>query len=263
MKSRLLIIIGILTIVIVSIGLIFNSSLSNTLDENASGTIFPQPPFDYVIIASLENDFDYDSLSFQEKRRNSQFAKTLLVNEDDLKQFPSLLSAIGDIGRHDSFPNKGYSDIAEEERKAYKKFRMNTSEEQTGIAGSSYSSLKFQDTVYHIDYNFQHYPANDLFLFVYLMDPKDTTTLFVEIEDKDFANIPIIGEVLLKKQFLSVDTIPEAISVKDQISYQKYLDSKFEEKYGKGTAPFGINHILFVDENSNGIRLVVQFERIY
>jgi len=38
---------------------------------------------------------------------------------------------------------------------------------------------------------------------------------------------------------------------------------RFEEKYGKGTAPFGINHILFVDENSNAIRLVVQFERIY
>jgi len=28
---------------------------------------------------------------------------------------------------------------------------------------------------------------------------------------------------------------------------------RFEEKYGKGTAPFGINHILFVDENSNAI----------
>jgi len=38
---------------------------------------------------------------------------------------------------------------------------------------------------------------------------------------------------------------------------------RFEEKYGKGTAPFGINNILFVDENSNAIRLVVQFERIF
>jgi len=38
---------------------------------------------------------------------------------------------------------------------------------------------------------------------------------------------------------------------------------RFEEKYGKGTAPFGINFILFADENSNAIRLVVQFERIY
>ncbi len=76
---------------------------------------------------------------------------------------------------------------------------MSTSEEQTGIASSSYYSLKFQDNIYHVDYNFHHYPTNDLFLFVYLMDPKDMTTLFVEIEDKDFANIPIIGEVLIKK----------------------------------------------------------------
>ena len=67
---------------------------------------------------------------------------------------------------------------------------------------------------------------------------------------------------MIKKQFLSDEPIPEAISVKDQISYQKYLDSKFEEKYGVGTAPFGINHILVVDENSNEFRLVVQFERI-
>jgi hypothetical protein len=139
---------------------------------------------------------------------------------------------------------------------------MITSKEQTGIADSSYYSLKLQDNIYHIDYNFHHYPANDLFLFVYSMDPQDTTTQFVEIEDKDFVNVPIIGEVLIKKQFLSENTIPKAISVKDQVSYQKYLDSKFEEKYGSGTAPFGINHILFVDENSNAFRIVVQFERI-
>ena len=94
---------------------------------------------------------------------------------------------------------KGYSDITDEERKSFKKFIMSTSEEQTGISSSSYYSLKFQDNIHHVDYNFHHYPTNDLFLFVYLMDPKNMTTLFVEIEDKDFANIPIIGEVLIKK----------------------------------------------------------------
>jgi hypothetical protein len=36
-------------------------------------------------------------------------------------QFPSLLSAIDDIGKYDSFPNKGYSDITDEERKAFNK----------------------------------------------------------------------------------------------------------------------------------------------
>ncbi|MGY5148792.1 MAG: hypothetical protein ACW9W3_01880 [Candidatus Nitrosopumilus sp. bin_68KS] len=263
MKTKFLIIIGILTIAIISTGLIFNFLVSDNTDENASGSIFPRPPFKHVIFASLENDFDYTSMSFKEKSRNSKFAKTLLVNEDELKQFPSLLSAIGDIGKYDSFPNKGYSNISEEERRSFKKFIMNTSEEQTGIVSSSYYSLQFNDNVYHIDYNFRQHPANDLFLYVFVMDPKDTTSLFVEIKKEDFDVIPIIGEYLIKKQFLSVDPVPEAIQVKDQIAYQNYLDSKFEEKYGDGTAPFGINHILYADENSNEFRLVVQFERLF
>lgn len=263
MKTRLLIIVGILIIAIISTGLFFILSISDSTDENASGSIFPQPPFKYTLIASLENDFDYDSLSFKEKSRNSEFAKTLLVSENDLKQFPSLLSAINDIGKYESFPKKGYSDISEEERRLFKEFRMKVSEEQTGIANSSYYSLEFQGNVYHVDYNFRQYPADDLFLYVYLMDPKDPTDLFVEIGENDFASIPIIGEVLIKEQFLSDYSVPEEIFVKDQTLYQDYLDLKFEEKYGVGTAPFGINHILFTDVDSNKFRLVVQFERIY
>ncbi|MEX0862327.1 hypothetical protein [Nitrosopumilus sp.] len=264
MKTRNLIITGVLIIGIISVGLLsYFLLLDNTYENASTGSVFPPPPLDHVLIASLENDFDYDSLSFKEKSRNSKFAKTLLVSENDLKQFPSLLSAINDVGRYDSFPNKGYSNISEEERRLFKEFRIKTSEEQTGIANSSYYSLEFQGNVYHIDYNFRHPPADDLFLYVYVMDPKDPTDLFVKIEEKDFANIPIIGEVLIKKQFLSDDHVPEEVSVKDQILYQDYLDSKFEEKYGVGTAPFGINHILFADENSNEFRLVVQFERIY
>jgi hypothetical protein len=263
MKTRLLLTIAIIIIaVIILTGLIFNFFILDTLNGSDSGTIFPQPQLKYVLVATLENDFNYDALSFKEKTRNLLYAKTILVDENDLLQFPSLLSAIGDIGKYNSFPNKGYSDITVDEIEALQKFIMITSKEQTGIADSSYYSLKLQDNIYHIDYNFHHYPANDLFLFVYSMDPQDTTTQFVEIEDKDFVNVPIIGEVLIKKQFLSENTIPKAISVKDQVSYQKYLDSKFEEKYGSGTAPFGINHILFVDENSNAFRIVVQFERI-
>jgi hypothetical protein len=263
MKTRLLIIIGIIIIaVIILTGLIFNFIILDTLNGSDSGTIFPQSPLKYVLIASLENDFDYDSLSFKEKTRYALFAKTILINDDELMLFPNLLSAIKDIGKYDSFPNKGYSDISADGVQALQKFTMIKSKEQTGIADSSYYSLKLQNNTYHIDYNFRNYPSDDLFLYVYPMDPQDTTTIFVEIENKDFVNISIIGEVLIKKQFLFDNAIPEAISVKDQISYQKYLDSKFEAKYGIGTASFGINHILFKDENSNQYRLVVQFERI-
>ncbi len=181
MKTRLLIIIVVLITGIILAGLIFSFLLSDN-ENTSSGSMFPTPSLKHVIITSLENDFDYDSLSFKEKSRNSQFAKTLLVNETDLKQFQSLLSAIGDIGKYDSFPNKGYSDISEEERRSFKKFIMSISEEQTGIASSSYYSLEFQENVYHIDYNFRQHPANDLFLYVFVMDPKDTTSLFVEIK---------------------------------------------------------------------------------
>lgn len=246
--------------VVTLLGLVLSFSVFPTHEQTDPDPKISQAKSSHVLVVSLENDFDFDSLSSLEKRRNLLYAKEISVNETELFQFPSLLAAIKDIGQYDSFPNKGYSEIDESERNSLTRFMINKSEEQTGVAGSSYRAIELNDNIYHISYNSDYYPSEHLSLYVYPMEVSDTTEIFVDITREDFDFIPLVGEVLIKDQ--TIDTItntPIKISVEDQKLYQNYLDSKFEEKYGKDTAPFGINHILFVD-NSSSSRFIVQFE---
>jgi hypothetical protein len=199
-----------------------------------------------TLTVKLDNDLDIEKIDTMKRLQLfSMFEHKITITENEIKQLPKLQEAIESVGRYKSFPSEGYTFISIPEMETIAAYLKDKIHEMTGMRNESTHIFEYKNNTYLLDFRLSDRSFQNPILSVYPPDDSENWTTFIEISNTDFAFVPKLKDAIQKSDTVKYGNGKVSLDLNLVDYYRKYLDEKFELKYGYDTALFSFDHILY------------------